>query len=139
MLIALELNLLKRFDESNVISLFVLDYIRTPSRHLESKDFLKIKVILNIAYNYHGLDDDVNALKYSNIGINYCLQKKTFYLLHSLYYRKAVASYYLEKPQNEYMNLFKHSIFLLNMQQMETLRKSYIQITYEKYNLKIDE
>lgn len=137
-LIALELNALKEFEESNMISLFLFDYIENRTRYIDNTTFLKIKIILNISYNFHGLDDDTNALKYSNLGIEYCLKQKIFYLIHCLYYRKAVALYYLEELHDLSIIFFEKAIIVLELQNMIELRDIYIKITEEKYDLIIE-
>lgn len=139
LLFSLEKNSLNKYEESNVVSLSLLKYINN-SLVLDIFDsiiFFKIKLILNIAYNYHGLDKDKEALKYATLGIEYCLKNKTFYLLHGLFYRKAVAQYFLKENKEEIKFNFGYSIFLLELQDMHELKEIYIKITKETYNIDI--
>ncbi len=81
------------------------------------------------------MDDDENALKYANEGIEECIQNKSMYILHALYYRKATALYYLKRDEKEYMRAFRNSVNLLEMQNMDEMRDLYIKVTKEQYDI----
>lgn len=140
LLIALELNVLDEYKSSNDLSLQLLSYLNNNVSELimDNIYFLKIKIYLNISYNYHGMDLDDEAYSYANYGIEYCLEKKTIYLLHGLYYRRAVALFYLNKEDRRYIKDFKTAFIMLRVQGYNDLLVQYISITESKYGIKID-
>lgn len=139
LLIALECNALSRFELSNDISIFLIKQIDKYNlfHNLDNTDMIKIKVIQNIAYNYHCLDNDKLALNYAQEGIDLCIQNKSLYMLFALYYRKATALYYLNKEKSEAIKNFKLSISVLEILRNDVLKDKFIQITEEKYNIRL--
>ncbi len=139
LLLALEENALDNYMESNRLSLELLEYI-DQSRIFSYADNLvsfKTKLLVNIAYNYHGLDNDKLAYRYSDRGIEYCIDNHSLYLLYALFYRRAVACYYLKIEEQQMIKDFSNAIAILDTYQMETLKECYIRTTKEKYNISI--
>ncbi len=90
---------------------------------------------MNIAYNYHRLDNDKLAYRYSDRSIEYCIDNHSLYLLYALFYRRAVACYYLNIEEQQMIKDFTNAIAILDTYQMETLKECYIRTTKEKYNI----
>ncbi|MBI9015013.1 MAG: helix-turn-helix transcriptional regulator [Clostridiales bacterium] len=137
LLLALEENTLNNYEESNRLSLILLKCIDKSNifDYSEKLIYFRSKTLLNIAYNYHGLDDDRGAYEYADKGIKYCLDKHSLYLLHALFYRRAVASYYLKIDEKQMMKDFSNSVAILDSYNMDSLKKTYIDATKEKYNI----
>lgn len=134
-LIAIEYNVLKLYCESNALSLFLLDTDSCTFDLFDNMNLLTIKLLMNISYNYHGLNMDAEAFKYADMGVKLCLRLKTFYLLHGLYYRCGIALFILGKPYNEYMDYLNKSMSILDLTEMYNLKKQYIDVTKQNYSI----
>lgn len=114
------------------ISNGILEYLADSDFIRESLNFQKyyIKMLCNISTNYHCLDDNLNALKFSDEGIDYCLKRKTFYLWHILYFRKAITEFLINTHIN--LNAFKNIENLLSLEDnsnaLNNLRNSALEI-----------
>lgn len=139
LLLAVELNALSRYEESNKVSLKLLDIIFAYSNinRLDNMVLQEIKVIQNISYNFHGLSNNEEALTYAEKGIELCYSNKTFYMLHCLYYRKAAALYYLKNVE-EAKKWFEKSIYLLDILELDHVKAKYLEITKTRYGIELD-
>ncbi|SET14302.1 helix-turn-helix domain-containing protein [Anaerobranca gottschalkii] len=81
--------------------------------NLNSDHPLYPKICHNLSTAYKRNNDYQNALKYTDLGINYCKKNKQFSGLHILYYGKGVIEYYLSNP--EYVNSIKKAIFICEL------------------------
>ncbi len=84
--IALLINKLKSTEES-------LKFMEFCMKSVEPNDNIYPKICYNLAYTYHRLDMHEKALKYSNLGIKYCIRNRNYNGLNLLYYRKGIAEY----------------------------------------------
>ena len=96
---------------------------------------LIIKVYFQLSYNSHSLSEDILALYYANMGIDYSVKNNLMFALYVLYYRKAVAEFIL-KDEN-HMDSFRKSITLLEIQNKSELAKLYKNVTNETYGINI--
>ncbi len=136
-LVSSELNMLKRFKESNQIALFLLERYSFPVDLFSNTAILKIKLLMNIAYNYHCLDQHQLAFEYATLGIEYCKKNKTNYLLHGLYYRRGIASILGGFGEKSGFTDLRKSIMLLDVNDMVELKTQYINVTKEKYGISL--
>lgn len=137
LLISLEYNALGKFEISNQLSLFLFNNYNIPSENFTNTTLLKIKLLMNISYNFHCLDKHQLSHKYSNMGIEYCKSNKTNYLLYGLFYRRGISAFLSGFPEYQYMSDLRKAIMLLNIYDMKELQNVYINVTKEKYNLTI--
>lgn len=123
------------FDESNKLLLRCLQCSADVNR-LEKVDRLMIiKILFNLSYNYHGLDDFDLSLQYANKGIEYCLKYHLNYLLPGLYYRSGIAKFRLK--QVDFKIDLRHSINLLLAFGNGKLASLYKDIAMERYNIEL--
>ena len=62
---------------------------------IEPDDYLYPKICYNLAYTCHRLGLHEKSLKYSNLGIDYCIKNRNYNGLNHLYFRKGIAEYLL--------------------------------------------
>ena len=53
------------------------------------------KLCYNLSYTYHRLDMHDKALKYSDLGVEYCIKYRDYNGINLLYFRKGIAEYLL--------------------------------------------
>lgn len=135
LLIALGLSEVDQLELSNLILNLIIKKFISNERVSDNEIKLLIKVYSNLSYNSHCLDEFTNALKYANIGIDYCNKHNTTYGLFLLYYRRGVAKFLLRKRY--YKRDFEYCIMLLEMQKKKKLIMVYKQVTKDKYNIDI--
>ncbi|MBF4693103.1 helix-turn-helix domain-containing protein [Fusibacter ferrireducens] len=122
---------LGEYEFSNELLIFLMN-ISNGNQFMSQTDlFMYIKIIFNISYNYHELDQFENSLEYATKGIELCLKNETTYLLSGLLFRRAVSKKNLRCPDSE--SDFKKSIELLNVMEHEVLKKIYIDKAAELY------
>ncbi len=94
--IALLLRKLKSREKAIEMLEFCIDMI-------DSDDEIYPKLCHNLSGIYSLTKQYDKALKYSNLGIDYCLNKREYSGLHILYYGKGIAEYKLG-----YDNIWNH-------------------------------
>lgn len=126
----------KDFAFSNRILYHILDKISDKNYNTKYVDFLIGNIYFNLAYNYHMLDDQAKVIEVADKGIDFCLEKRTTHVLHSLYYRKGIAQYHLGDP--DYMESLTIAFYLLKSVKFPQLLEEYKKITREKYGIIIN-
>lgn len=127
--LALILNLLESNDKGLEILLFCLDAIN------DDQIEFKIKILYNLAYNYHKLDLSEEALYYSNIGIDTCIANKSLSCLALLQTRKGIAEYYLNIE--DYKDSLIKAITILDITGQANLKDLLIASWKNNYNIDI--
>lgn len=94
---------------------------------------LLIKILINLADNYHRLENDKQVVKVAQNGINYCNEHFLIYGLHFFLYRLGIAKFHLKKP--DYLLPIKQAITTLRIQQMNEMADYYVDITKQQYNI----
>jgi len=114
----------------------------TVHEHLEIDEYssskskqLYIKLLINIAYNQHSLNNPSKVLEVAEHGISICNTYNSSYLLEALLYRKAVALHELKKP--EALNTFKQVRAILEIKGYDQQLELYSKITLDKYNIEL--
>ena len=87
--IALNINLINSKEKGLEILLFCLSAVD------ESDIEFRIKILYNLAYNFHRLDLNEKALYYADKGVKTCISNNSLYCLGLLYSRKGIAEYFL--------------------------------------------
>lgn len=134
-LIALGLAEHENYELSNNYLNMVLNNMDLKSKVEYNVSLLIIKVYFQLSYNSHSLSNDLLALKYANLGIDYSVKNNLMFGLYVLYYRKAVAEYLLS--EGNHMDSFNKSIILLEIQNKSELVTLYKNVTNEKYGFSI--
>ncbi len=101
--------------------------------NVEPDDNVYSKVCYNLSYAYHRVDCHKNALKYSSLGIEYCIQNRDFNGLNLLYFREGIAKFLL-KHDNYIISLRKALAQTEILEQYE-LRDSMIRSCKKNYNI----
>ncbi|WP_025640221.1 helix-turn-helix domain-containing protein [Schnuerera ultunensis] len=96
--IALLINKIESTEKSLEIMEFCIQIV-------DPNEKLYPKICYNLSYTYHRLDIHESALKYSDLGIDYCIQHRDYNGLNLLYFRKGVAEYLLS---HNYSTLLHH-------------------------------
>jgi len=115
--IALLINKLKSTEES-------LKFMEFCMKSVEPNDNIYPKICYNLAYTYHRLDMHEKALKYSNLGIKYCIRKRNYNGLNLLYYRKGIAEYLI--GCDKYKDSLKKAIYFAEMLEYHDLKNTFI-------------
>lgn len=126
--IASVLGLTRECELSNQIMLMILDYLDTSKYAKHFEKLLTIKTYSTLSYNYHRIDQHDSALRYANIGIEYCIEHSIMAELALLLYRKAVAMFHLNIEN--YEKFFFQSIELLKIQGKDNLAEQYEMILH---------
>ena len=139
-LMAMEKNAMENYVESNRISMDLFNYLDVVKvfDFEENMVLYKTKLYVNIAYNHHCLDDDEKAYYYSNKGIEYCVKNHSLYLLYALFYRRAVALFYLGKDSKQMKKDFLSAVSILDTYGMKSLKKIYVETTKNKYGIDLE-
>ena len=101
--IALLVNKIKSTEKSLEIMEFCIKMV-------EPNEYMFPKVCYNLSYTYHRLGIHKDALKYSDLGIGYCIRYRDYNGLNLLYFRKGIAEYLL--GYETYMDSLKKSIHI---------------------------
>lgn len=123
------------FYTSNEILIFSLNALLNQTNASVEAQKLLSKIYLNIAYNFHRIDNHKEALLYCDKGIKYLLSHNLLYLLPHLYARKAVAEYHLS--YDHYKNSFMNAITLFNITGEEELAKKYTLVAKNMYGFDV--
>src|SRR5699024_10606040 len=126
--IAILINKIECTEESLEIMEFCI-------KSVEPNDCIYPKICYNLAYTYHRLDIHEKALKYSNLGINYCNEHRNHNGLNHLYFRKGIAEYHLE--YNNYKDSLKKAIVFSEMLGQYNLKNIIIINCRKLYNINI--
>lgn len=93
------------------------------------------KLLYNLAGGYHLIEDYKNALKYYNIGISSCNEKRNLNGLNLFYYGKGLAEYKL--GCNEYTKSLDKAISLCDILDQDNLKKIIIDKCKEFHNIEL--
>lgn len=121
----------------------LLNKIESPEKSLEILEFcinrikpnedIYPKICYNLSYAYHRLDKHNEALKYSGLGINYCMENRNYNGLNLLYFRKGIAEFLL--GYDNYMDSLKRSLNQCELLGQDKLRDSFINNCKRIYNI----
>jgi len=136
LMLSLSLRRLENYTLVEGMLLFLLDKFDDVELNSNNKIFMKLKILLNLSYLYHVIDDNESALHYSDCGINLALKHYTNYYLSILYYRRGIAKFIL--MHDDYMEDLRNSIFFLGLTNQHDLIERYKKITFDTYNLSIE-
>lgn len=124
---------LKEYILSNRIFNYLMLHMKTDKYSTSPSKKLYIKLLCNIAYNYHSLDQHKSIIHVVNEGLDFCNQFDSSYLLEMLLYRKAVSQYFLK--DSGHVKTFKQVRSILEIKNYEEKIRIYTKITKEKYNI----
>lgn len=124
---------LKRYVEAIAITNYLLETYDTSIYADFDQVNLHIKTIAFLSYLYFLADRPQETLETANKGITLCTDRHSFYHLHMLYSRKAVAMIKLDQP--DYEIYFNHAFSLIKMQNNPELADKWRVITKERYNV----
>ena len=94
---------------------------------------LYIKLLCNIAYNHHSLDQHDKVLDVVSKGIHICNQYHSSYLMELLLYRKAIAQYFLQMDGvNKSLSQVRA---IMEIKNYHELLDVYVRVTKKKYNI----
>ncbi len=131
--VATLLSNLKRYTEAIAITNYLLETYDTSIYADYDQISLYIKTIALLSYLYFLADKPQETLDATNKGIAVCTERHSFYHLHMLYSRKAVAMIKLDQP--DYEIYFNHAFSLIKMQNNPELVEKWRVITKERYNV----
>ena len=126
--IALLLRKLKSREKAIEMLEFCIDMI-------DSDDEIYPKLCHNLSGIYSLTKQYDKALKYSNLGIDYCLNKREYSGLHILYYGKGIAEYKL--GYDEYMESLNKAISFCEILGQEKFKKVIINKCNKFYGIKL--
>ena len=136
LLISLALSVTRDLKLANQILIMSLETYQLKYR-LDFNDIrLMIKIYFNLSYNYFGLEDYQNSLKYADEGIKYCREHHSMYALSGLFYRRGIAKLFMD--DDEYMLDLKYAMQLFHINGHFKLAKIYQDITLKKYGIEIE-
>ena len=125
------------FQNANMILLLLHNSMIDSISNSENETKILLKITLNIAYNYHRMSKNLEALNYCNIGISICVENNLSYLMGHFIFRKGIAEYFLGVSRYE-KTLFS-SIVHLHIYGMTDLARKYIESLKINYNILIDD
>ena len=126
--IALLVNKIKSTEKSLEIMEFCIKMV-------DPNEELYPKICYNLSYTYHRLDMHKNALKYSNLGIEYCTKHRNYNGLNLLYFRKGIAEYLL--GYKTYMDSLEKCIHFCEILSQYKLRDMVITNCKKLYDIDI--
>ena len=126
--IALLINNIESIEKSLEIMEFCMKIV-------EPNESIYPKICYNLSYTYHRLDIHEQALKYSNLGIEYCTKYRDYNGLNLLYFRKGIARYLL--GYEPYMDSLKKCIYFCEVLDQHELKDMVIRNCKKFYNIDI--
>lgn len=112
-----------------------LEIMKFCMKIVEPSDNIYPKICYNLAYTYHRLDFHKKALKYSNLGIEYCVKHRNNNGLNLLYFRKGIAEYLL--GHDCFMGSLNKSIVLCEIFKQYELKNMIIKNCRKFYDIKL--
>jgi len=137
MLIGFSYKYLGKIEFSNSIFIFCAKYLINQNTESLSAIRLITKLYHCISYGFHTLSEHTEALRYANNGIEYAKSHLSSYIIAPLYARKGAAEYYLNK--SNYSKSLKASVWLLEIEENYDLAKTYRDVIFSTYGLKVEE
>lgn len=126
---------LKDYKKSNKILHFLYTrLIKVSGSSLNEKQLI-IKILGNLADNYHRIENDKKVVQVAQQGIDYCNENHLTYGLSIFLYRLGIAKYHLKEP--DYLTPLRQSIIILQVQGMNELADYYLRISKERYRIDI--
>ncbi len=126
--IALLINNIESIEKSLEIMEFCMKIV-------EPNENIYPKICYNLSYTYHRLDIHEQALKYSNLGIEYCTKYRDYNGLNLLYFRKGIAEYLI--GYKSYMDSLKKCIYFCEVLDQHELKDMVIRNCKKFYNIDI--
>lgn len=122
-----------------VLSNQLLMHISSIDNNIYYKDTegkkIYLKILLNISYNAHRLSDNVLAIDYANLGIEFCNENSLSYLLPHFLFRKGMAQYFME--QGNYLVTLQNSIRLFSILGFNELAVNQKKSLFDNYGITI--
>ncbi|WP_077368775.1 helix-turn-helix domain-containing protein [Anaerosalibacter sp. Marseille-P3206] len=118
--------------ESTEKSLEIMNFCM---KSVKPNEELYPKICYYLSYTYHNLNIHKNALKYSDLGIKYCMQYRNYNGLNLLYFRKAIAEYLL--GYKSYIAPLKKCIYFCEVLEQYELRDLLMSNCKKLYNIDI--
>lgn len=128
---------LRNCELSIIVSEFILSTLNIDSFSDKTEDMYAIKSYANISYNYHRLDNHLEALKYAKKGIELSLNKGHIDMLHFLFLREAVAK--LNLGNETYLDSFKKCLYILKIEGNMKHYNYMVDLIKDKYSLDFSE
>ncbi|WMM25003.1 hypothetical protein RBU61_19065 [Tissierella sp. MB52-C2] len=119
----------------NIIDLVSLEMMEFLIDIVDQTSKLYPKICHNLSSAYSLLDDYENSLKYADLGIEYCKNKRSFNGLNLLYYNKGVAEYTL--GHKSYIESLDKSISFCNILEQDELKNVILHKCKRFYNINI--
>lgn len=102
---------------------------------VEPYEVLYPKICYNLSYVYHRLGMHKDALKYSKLGIAYCMKYRDYNGLNLLYFRKGIAEYFL--GYETFMDSLKKGIHFCEVLEQYELRDMFVRNCKKFYNIEL--
>lgn len=118
--------------ESTEKGLEIMEFCR---EIVNPKNELYPKICYHLSDTYQQLDIYENALKYSNLGIKYCIHYRNYNGLNLLYFKKRIAEYLL--GYKSYMVPLKKCIYFCEVLEQYELRDLIISNCKKYYNIDV--
>lgn len=103
--------------------------------NVDTKDKIYPKICHNLAGIYLLLKKYESSLKFCNLGIKYCIEKRKLNGLNLLYYTKGIVEYNLKRK--EYMESLNKSLSLCQVLEQDNLKESIIYKCKKFYNIEV--
>lgn len=126
---------LKDYHQSNKILQLLYNSLSQVSGSSLNEKQLIIKILGNLADNYHRIENDKKVIQVARQGIDYCNEHHLSYGLSIFLYRLGIAKYHLK--QSDYLTPLHQSIILLQVLGMDQLADYYLRVTKERYGIEI--
>lgn len=122
--------------DSNSLLHKCLDHCNFDYESTFNEKLFIVKIYMNLAYNAHLSDDHYGALKYADIGIEFCSNNHINYMMSLLLFRKGIAEFSLGVPN--YIFSVKLSVSMLLATNDKELADTYIDALISKYGIVIN-
>lgn len=93
---------------------------------------LYVKLLINLAYTYHKIDDNEAVIDISNKCIHFLNKYDSNYYMETVLYRKAIAEHLLGKDTSK---IFTHIRAIMEVKELNHKLDLYRKITRKKYNI----
>lgn len=125
----------KHYKFSTELLLFILKHNEPLTHYNQISIKFQLSTLFNISYNYHCMNEHLQALRYSETGIKFGIEHDHLHKLYPFYYRKAIAEYHLDNKN--YHHSLEKTYALMSLLEKDSLLDLYKQITFEKYQISL--
>jgi len=124
---------LDRINESTTVLKFCFEVSKSLKFESMTYTKLKLKLIYNLAYNYHKYDWHKEVIEITEEGILLAQKNHLMYHLPQLFYRKGIAEYYLN--DQEYVSSLIKTLDAFNITDNVKLKNLYVEITKKVHGI----